>query len=192
MKELASATQKGKTKIPELLSIDTKIGLSHMADNETLYLKILNNFYSDYYNLDLESLESVDEDEYTIVIHTLKGLSANIGALELNKIVTKLEEADGKRELKSLKIELEKVLQELKKIERLQKETANVAITTAQRDELFERLKEAVKIKRIQKCRPIIEEMQQYALNEKDMQLFTEVKKFIEKFDFKKAMETLS
>ncbi|MEA3290658.1 MAG: response regulator, partial [Campylobacterota bacterium] len=75
--------------IPEFNYIDIKVGYAHLLGNTQLYNKILHKFFDDYKELELDKL---DDDEYKIVLHTIKGISANIGAMDLHKISKELEE----------------------------------------------------------------------------------------------------
>ena len=97
--------------IPNFEHLDTNKGLYYLANNKKLYLKILNDFYNNQKDLKLESL---DEDEIKRVIHTIKGLSANIGATVLNQISIEIEDCWNKELFPKFYEELNKVLDELK------------------------------------------------------------------------------
>ena len=58
-------------------------------------------------------------------------------------------------------------------------------------DKLFEELKVVVLKRRPNLCKPIIEELDMYNLNE-DTELFEEVKKLFKKYNFKEIMEILN
>jgi len=60
------------------------------------------------------------------------------------------------------------------------------------RDELFNKLKEAVKSKRPKNCSAIITEMENYTLSPKDKDIFIKVKSLIQSYQFKSALEILS
>jgi hypothetical protein len=62
-------------------------------------------------------------------------------------------------------------------------------ITQELKNELFINLKEAVSTKRAKNCKPIIEELQMYNLENEDKKLFEELKQLISKFKFKEALE---
>ena len=99
--------------IPEFKNIDTKIGLGHMGENKKLYLKILNDFYNTYNSLNLNSL---NEDEFKRTIHTLKGLSSNIGAIKLHNITKDLEKSNDKNLIDLFNDKLQDVINEIKDI----------------------------------------------------------------------------
>jgi len=185
----ASITNIEDINIPEFKNIDKTIGLSHMGNNEKLYTKILNDFIKDYKNITLENL---NENEFDRTIHTLKGLSANIGAIELNKIAIELESTQDTNILPKLYDELEKIINEIKENQQNKKPTIQLQIlSSGKRDELFSKLKEAVDTKRVKKCEPIIKEIEQYTLEKKDKEVFAKVKYHIEEFEFKEAIKIL-
>ena len=65
-----------------------KVGLQYLNNNEKLYNKILKNFLETYKNINLNSL---DKKQNEIEIHTLKGLSKNIGAENLFQVIDRIE-----------------------------------------------------------------------------------------------------
>ena len=74
--------------------LDTDEGLRNMSNDEAFYLEILYTFLSDYKGYDkiLENLFSVeDSDDIIIEIHTIKGLAATIGAMQLHEDAKTIE-----------------------------------------------------------------------------------------------------
>ncbi|MEA3290031.1 MAG: response regulator [Campylobacterota bacterium] len=177
--------------IPNLKNIDTALGLSHLANNKKLFLKIVNDFYQDYKDIDFEIL---DDNEYKRSLHTLKGLSANIGAISLSNMVKEIEESNDKTQLPNLSKELNKVLDELKEKLNLSNKTTDKELLTLNIDlryEFFKNLKSAVESKRLKRCEPIIEQMEQYKLSHEDNEKFQKIKKHIDEFEFKEAIKIL-
>jgi len=182
--------KKDAIELPNFISIDTESGLKHLAGNKTLYIKILKDFYTDYKNLDLESLQ---QDEYKRVVHTIKGLSANIGTKALNKATQELEEKQTKEFQELFYIQLHKILDELKVLDKdtkiqIEQSKDSIQITDVLRDELFLKLKEAIATKQPKKCEPIIEEIDEYKLSNRDKELFDKIKGFIKKYRFNDAI----
>ena len=91
--------------------IDIQKGLLHMAGKEKLYIKVLNNFYDKYQSFRLESLQ---EKELEIAIHTIKGLSATIGATALNNVSIELNDTFDKMIYEKFYVELDKVINDLR------------------------------------------------------------------------------
>ncbi|RLA79930.1 MAG: hypothetical protein DRG78_11940, partial [Epsilonproteobacteria bacterium] len=190
-----------KFEIPEFVNIDSKIGLKHLLDNKKLYLKILNDFKDNYKDLSpvglipCGKLEAMDEDEFKRTIHTIKGLSANIGAIKLNKVSQKLDTTQSKEFYSEFYKELDSLLQELSfKLYTKNKSTNNFdknEISKELRDKLFAELKVAVNTKQVKKCKPIIERLDTYILNKEDKTLFEDIKILIKKYKFKDAIELM-
>lgn len=99
-------------KIPNFKNIDKSIGLNYLSNNEELYLKILKSFYNDYKDF---KIEKKDEDSL-IKIHTLKGLSATIGAVELNHVVIQLHDTHDITLISEVESKLKIVIDELEVI----------------------------------------------------------------------------
>lgn len=102
--------ENNEIQLPEFQSMDKKKALYHLGNSEKLYIKVLKNFFNDYKELDFEF--SSDE-EFKRYIHTLKGLSQNIGANELYKVVLNFEQTNDKTLLLTLKSRLKDVLNEI-------------------------------------------------------------------------------
>ena len=184
-----SNTENSDINIPQFISIDTLIGLKYLDGNKKLYLKILNSFYKDYHNLDLENIA---KDELKIVIHTIKALSANIGALSLNNIAARLEEIGSSTEISLFNKELKIVTDEIKiRIDTKQELNGLLNITKEKKDELYLKLQEGLKSKRPKKYIPIIEEIKKYQLDEQDKVFFDRIEYFINKYDYKNALELI-
>ena len=166
--------------------------MSHLAHNKKLYLKILNGFIKDYKD---KSLDNLEDDEFKRTTHTLKGLSANIGATNLHHVAKELDETQNKELLPQLYKELNLVISELEeKLLRPEcKETkGKKAISPEIRDDLFTRLKQAVATKRPKKCEPVIQEIEGYNLLNEDREVFDQVKFLINKYKFKEVENLLN
>jgi len=175
---------------PKLKSIDIKKGLSFLGNNSTLYKNILNNFYNDYVNINLNSFL---DKEFYIILHTIKGLSANIGANNLSKIANKIEDTRDRRLVNSLNEELYKVLSDIESlnITKNKNRKDKKTLEKTKRDKLFRLLLDACKTKLIKKCKPILEEIDEYKLNNEDQLLFNEVKGLIKRYKFKEIINLL-
>jgi len=176
--------------IPKFDSIDTKVGLNHMGNNRQLYLKILKDFKINYEDITLGNSE---DEEFARTIHTLKGVSANIGANKINQIALEIEHTKDKSLLPNLYGELDKVISELKEKLNTQHLTPNIKkpLDSKKRDQLFNDLKIALKSKRPKKIIPILEEIKKYQLNSEDKKLFDRIKYYVEAYDFKGAIGVL-
>ncbi len=173
--------------IPKFIHIDTKIGLSHMNNNHKLYIKILNNFYMDNKNLKLDNL---NDEEFKITLHTIKGLSANIGAVSLNKVVKELEEKQNKDLLVQFHNTLEEVLDELKDLRKTnKKEDSNLLeIDDNEVQKLFIKLKEALLSKRPKRYKAVIQEIEEYKLDIKEEELLNQIKVLSKRYKIEDAI----
>jgi len=176
--------------IPKFINIDANEGLLHLAGNKKLYMKVIKNFYYSYNNLKIENLE---EDEFKRATHTIKGLSANMGAKSLHRIAQILDDSQDRTLIASFNAELKKVLDELKNIasEEISDIKDKKEISKTQKDELFEKLKVAAKTKRPKNCKSIIEDLDSYILLEEEKSIFEKVKILIKKYKFKEALTVL-
>ena len=179
-----------ETKMPEFVHINTKSGLMHLNGNKKLYLKILDTFYTDYKNVNFESL---DDKAFKRATHTIKGLSATIGANDLNSIVKEVDANQDKMLLPKLYKELNLVIDELKYLKSENKKV-HIHKLNSNNDtvnKLFEELKVAVSRKRSKHCMPILEQIEQYELSVDDQSLFIKVKQLIVNRKFKEAEKIL-
>jgi signal transduction histidine kinase/response regulator of citrate/malate metabolism/ABC-type amino acid transport substrate-binding protein len=78
----------------KITDLDMEAGLSHMADNRTVYIQILRQFCKelDRYLDDINTFLAAENwKEYTIKIHAMKGVFANMGVSSLAKWAYDLE-----------------------------------------------------------------------------------------------------
>ena len=168
-------------------NIDVELGLKYLVGNKKSYLKILDSFYTRYKNLDLVNL---DKSELKLITHTLKGLSKNIGAINLHNILKDSDIIFDNSTLTKIKIELDKIINDLKDI--LESQNTNIEkkeFNHIDIDNLFKELKIALKTNRPKKCEEIMSKLEIYQL--KDETLFNKIKSYIKSYKFKKALQTL-
>ncbi|RLA72797.1 MAG: hypothetical protein DRG24_01985 [Epsilonproteobacteria bacterium] len=177
--------------IPEFNTIDTHRGLKNLDNNQKLYLKILNDFYRNYTTLIFSNL---DHQTFKRELHTIKGLSANIGATALHTISILLEKEADRNLLSEFHKELNSLLAELK--EKLPPEMIEIKKktkmpSTSKRDQLFTQLKVAIQTKKPKKCELIVEEIKKYQLSNGDKKLFEAIQTLLQKYKFKEAMNLM-
>jgi CheY-like chemotaxis protein len=176
--------------IPSFKNIDTKIGLTHMRLNKNLYLKTLQNFYKEFNNIELQEF---DHNTLILKLHTIKGLSASIGAMKLFEIVNQFEFSSDKNVLFLVDKELKKVLVELEKLTKEERynKIEKIKITKGTRNELFINLKDAILKRRPRNIEYIIGKIEVFELNDVDTIAFREIKKAVESYDYSKALSTI-
>ncbi|MGF1753971.1 response regulator [Vibrio makurazakiensis] len=70
--------------------LDTKLGLMRANENHQLYLKLINRF-TDTYSTNEALTQGLNSAEHQRYLHTLKGVSGNLGAMDLHQACEQLE-----------------------------------------------------------------------------------------------------
>lgn len=179
-------------------SIDVTNGLSHMMEDRTLYEKILKDFASEYEGKGDEITSMIQEQHSDVkrILHTIKGLSANIGAHELHACVVRLEESLLQEDIAPFVQALSRVIEEIK-ASRLYDVVQNThdikeKISDVILKELLGELKEALAKRRPQLCLPLLERLNSYALDAKTQMFYDEMISLVKKYKFQEAMNVLS
>ncbi|MCK5520359.1 MAG: response regulator, partial [Candidatus Marinimicrobia bacterium] len=178
--------------IPRFIEIDTNIGLSHLSHNKKLFLKILKDFAVNYKDLEIERLNA---DEFQRTTHTIKGLSLNIGAINLHTITCDLDEKQDKTLLPEFYEKLNLVINEIEEKVLNAKGGPYIdkeSVSSLKRDELFAKLKKAISTKKPTLYVPALEEIEKYDLTNEDNEFFIEIKGLVGKYKFKEAIEKLA
>jgi len=176
--------------LPTMEYIDTKFGMKYFNNNQEFYLKILNDFQNQYSTLDFESL---DKDKLLRTIHTLKGLSKNIGAQNLNEILNKLEKTKDSNLIVNAKKELTNVIKEIKYIQTSTtiKKNPKIFIENEPKNQLFKELSKSIKRRRPNKIDPVVSKLEQYAFSTKDQEIFNKVKENLSTYKYNEAIKLL-
>ena len=115
VKSFKNETINNNIEIPNFKHINSEKGLSFLAGNSKLYMKMLKRFYELYKDFKLEIL---DKEEFQRATHTLRGLSANIGATTLYNIIEKIDNKPRNQDLiNQFNSEFSDVLDDLKRIQ---------------------------------------------------------------------------
>lgn len=185
-------TKKEDIKLPKFINIDTNIGLKYLLNNKKLYLKILNDFYDSYKDIKLKEL---NDDEFKIIIHTIKSLSENIGANSLHTIAKKLDMTQNKELLPEFYKELNAVIGELKeklsKTDNSKEDLTKPKLDIKTKDELLKALKIYAEKRRSKLCNDVLNKTQKYTLSQKDKQLFDQLKKLINSRKYDQILELI-
>jgi CheY-like chemotaxis protein len=189
--------------------IDTITGLRRAAGKEEVYLKLLRTFIENYGNFKAKAVQLPAQnrlDETGMLLHTLAGVSGNIGITEVYKLAQQLT-LDFKVHIKGGSLNFTPILQN--KLE----EVANVLeiyldrihvflatleiastnnkqdISDAQLDEMLNKLEIAIADNdpvSIEQCSYLIENIK---LNDALVELLMDVSTSINNFDFEEAMD---
>ncbi len=174
--------------LPDFETIDKKYALKLLLGNEKAFLTILKGLlkYKDI------AFETLDNDEVKRVFHSLKGLSASAGAKELSKLAEEIEQTLDTSLVPLFEKKFALIINELESKLFNIKVQKKEDIPKEKRDRLFKDLKEAVASKKIKRVQPLIKEIETCNLNQKDAELFQEIKKLVENYKFKQAMVLFS
>jgi PAS domain S-box-containing protein len=179
-----------KDTLPDFQFLDKEYGLKLVMGRENTYIQILKGL------LDFKErkFEEMDDESLKMAIHTLKGISASAGALDISETAKEIEENLDRDKIPLLKERLDKVISEIEEKFPLENEVKRerIEISEERRDQLFSQLRDAVATKRRKSCKPVVEEIEKYRLENGDRELFESVKSLIAKFKFKEALELLS
>jgi CheY-like chemotaxis protein/anti-sigma regulatory factor (Ser/Thr protein kinase) len=174
-------------KIPKFQYIESATALKYLAGNKKLYLKILANFKNTYSDFKIDTL---NQEEFKRVIHTLKGISANIGATELHLKVKEVDETQNRDLIYTIYEEMKKVLEDLTllKTEDKKETTALLELSDARRVALFKELKEFAQRSRTKKCKTTLKELEKYRLNTQDKKVLEKIQEFINQYNYTDAL----
>ncbi len=189
-------SRNASSEFPSFDNLDTERGL-YFVGSESLYRKILLDFCEKQEGL---ALDSLDDEERQRVVHTIKGLSANLGAGALHDIAKELEDTDDIRLIPSFQQQLQAVITEVREklVEPDQKpgqssaqSVKKIPINSKTLADLWERLVVAIKTKRPKQCEPVIMELDTYQLSPPYSEHYAQLKQFIRSYKFKDAIEYL-
>ncbi len=170
--------------------IDTEKGLAHLLGNVKLYMKILQNFVVEFQDLKID----LQDQGSAGVIHTLKGLSGNIGATSLQQICCELEEHWDAALLAQLYGQLQNVIAEIEQNlppENEFKDGLGEKIDSELFAERIDALKVALSRRRSRECVPVIQELKRYQLSSAQKELLTNLDGLIHARNFKEALAFL-
>jgi CheY-like chemotaxis protein len=189
--------------LPTLPGIDINSGLIRVGGNMKLYKKLLIKFRNDYSKSLSEiktALENGNFNEAERFVHSIKGVTGNIGINKLYKITADFEAIIRKRETGKYKAMLNQYSRELNNtLTSLQvlkdeddkykkgKEGATQAKPSENFAELLESLLANIKTRKPKKCAPIIEEISKIVWPVHLDTKITELIKLIGRYKFKEA-----
>jgi len=178
--------------LPDFQIIDSAQGLDYLAGDKKIYLQLLHSFLKKYRHMDLSLM---DDEEFLRATHTLKGLSASIGARALHKAVSELDKTQNRELLPGFSAELKLVIDELEdKIvvsDNNQSNSGKEVLSTEHRDELFNGLKEALDSMEPEQCETIIAAFSKYSLSAEYKDRLDKITVFVEEYDFDEALALL-
>ncbi len=170
--------------LPEFESFDKEYALKLVMGKKSAFMQILKGI-KQFKDMKFSSLE---DEEFQRTMHTVKGLSASLGAFRLKELSKEIEQSLDRSILPQFTEELYRIIGEIESKLPAQKADKK-DISKEERDKMFGELKKAVESKRAKNCKMVIEELEKYNLDERDTELFGQIKGLISKFKFKQAKE---
>ena len=192
----ADKNKENDVTFPEFKYIDTQTGLARVMGDTKLYAKLLKDFSAEYETAAEKLPDLLKEDKAAAerLVHTIKGLSANIGALSLNEITVKFERNMNLDLLPDFERELAKVVAEIKEnayLNTCTPKTEKHIVDHQTRQELMAQLAKGLKRRRPPVIYPILEELEACALPPEDEKLVANIKSWVKNYKFKEALAAL-
>lgn len=183
--------------IPNIKGLNIEGALKRVNNKKKLYLSILEKFYLSNQNFIAEIKNTLDKGEQKTaerLIHTLKGVSGNIGADSLHENTKLVEASIHEKDLAKIEDGLNKLDAELNKLfENISSKldfgvkVNNLELNTELVNELIPKLKQLLTAKS-PKAKVVIKELEEAGLSG---ELFDEMKSKLSKYDFKGALVLL-
>ncbi|MBF0450656.1 MAG: response regulator [Candidatus Magnetomorum sp.] len=190
----------------EIPGISIETGLSRSNNNQALYLRLLKKFHQCYTRKDLETLKiwirNNETDQSAQWVHTLKGVSGNIGAEDLQKATTAFETSI-KTDTDSLKKTLETfsktyldLLDALEKLpffdEHLSDSSQKKQIEPQKLKSMLNELIDFISKRKPKPCIQMIEDLNNYELPEAIVQDIKALNVLLKRYRFKEASEKMA
>ncbi|MBN2782054.1 MAG: response regulator, partial [Campylobacterales bacterium] len=175
--------------------IDTKNKISAIENlgDEKLFIKIANNFYKTYRNINLMELNSGELERVT---HSIYGLSKTLGYDELASLSKEIEETADRKLFDKFHHFLDLVIKDLEQYIEL-KEAKKFVIASKNSDEdlkkkFFVKLKEGLENRSSTDCRVAIEHIKNCGLNLEDEKIVKQIESLIDNRNYNTALDLLS
>ncbi|RKX84399.1 MAG: hybrid sensor histidine kinase/response regulator [Spirochaetes bacterium] len=183
--------------IPKIPGLNVEIALGRMNNKKKLYLSILEKFNTNNQNFVTEIKTTLENDDFETaqrLIHTLKGVSGNIGAESLHEHTKLVETCIHEKDLVKIEEELIKLDAELKELFENISPQLDVAEKTVTNElniklvkEIIPNLKQLLE-KKNPKAKVLVKELEDAGLSG---DLFNELRNKLNKYDFKNATKIL-
>lgn len=184
--------------IPDIPGLNIKSALVRLNNKKKLYLSILEKFYTNNQNFISELKATLDKEDHETaqrLIHTLKGVTGNIGADSLHEFTKIVEhsiiEKDSEKtnvEITKLEVELVALFDNIVSNTEFGKTDETVAIDHKAIQKLLPELIENIKNKS-PKSKKTIEALENAGYKN---EVFDEIKSAVGKYNFKKAIELIN
>jgi HPt (histidine-containing phosphotransfer) domain-containing protein len=191
----------------EMPGIEVKTALVRIGGNQALYFKLLAKFHRDYADVTTQIKSALENREHKRVqhlVHTVKGVSANIGALDLENASAALETAIRQEVIGSfehllnqfdaaLTIVLDSIHNTvLVDAEKKDDHSQRPAADEAALHRLLLKLKPYVLDREARPCKKLMAEAAAYTWPDEYVQKMKDLSRYIEKYKFREGQELVS
>jgi two-component system sensor histidine kinase/response regulator len=178
-------------------NFNIKAALGRLNNKPQLYLSILGKFVDSNQSIATEIRKTYDDKDYDTakrLIHTLKGVSGNIGADKLNELTKVVEHSIESKEdekvsdgLVLLGKQVAELISSIQSSLGMNEEKEDIEVDNSKIKELLPQLKDLLKAKSPKAKKTII------ALEEAGLknEIFDGIKKAVSSYNFKKALELI-
>jgi CheY-like chemotaxis protein len=206
-KRRQKVAQRDEGPMMEMPGIEVKTGLVRVRGNRDLYIDLLAKFHRDYADSTSQIKIALDEEEHELaqrLVHTVKGVSGNIGALDLENAASELETAlrqevaSGLGDLlNQFNTELNIVLDSISdavgvesklKEDQTKRPVADVVVLKR----LLLKLRPYVLDREAKPCKEIMKEISGHTWPDEYVQELKDLSRYVEKYKFKDGQELLS
>ena len=187
--------------LEDLTAFDLKSALDRVDNNYELYKQILADFYQSYHDIESRVKKLVQEnklDELEELVHTFKGVTGNIGAINLHQAVVELDNAlkdgdDFSLELEHFYQEVKKVMNQLEVKKWLDdnESTSQKEISIPELKDLFSSLKDDLKNYKANHAKDIMQQIEEYDWQNERGTIVDDLAAAIDNYAFDKALKLL-
>lgn len=193
-----------KIKLPEIDGINMPEVLERVGYNTSLFIKLLKQFIEDYREFDNDIRKLMNRDnknEAEVYIHTLKGVSGNLGLTEIHNLAIKLEEVihtnpdNIDNDISTMSSELNRAIERIKSSNVLSISN-NEVLSNYSIDEVRIREELLLVLDSLEKRKPkpaqeLLQQLTNYSLDETTLELVTQCLKLLQHYKMKEVVNIL-
>ncbi len=191
----------------EMTGIEVQTGLVRAGGNESLYVDLLSKFHRDYADATSQIKSALNNGEHELakrLVHTVKGVSGNIGAIDLEKTASEMETAVRKQSASDLENLLDQFEKELNIVldsisnavgvdfKQEENRSKGPVADEAVLQRLLLKLRPYVLEREAKPCKEIVKEIDGYIWPDEYVQGLKDLSRYVEKYKFKEGQELLS
>ncbi len=178
--------------LPEIPGLDCEVAMRRVAGNRQLFDKVLKDFVDKYGNLNPHQEQAPDFPRW---LHTLKGLSGNIGAQTLSALCGQLERqrtnfSEVANELKAVVHAISSYTEQSARL--AQPGSGDTTLSDADWIGALLEIKAGLASKRPKKLQPLLAALGKNRLTDEQKDIFQTLCQYIEKYRFKEAESFLA